>query len=64
MVNRERNQVHRWRVTRRIVYESDRQERVQRTYAVIAPEATRERRSEQKGKGHERKDSLVCTGIE
>ncbi len=64
MVSRERNQAHRWRVSRRIVYQSDRQERVQRTYAVIAPEAIRERRSEQKGESHERKDSFVCTGIE
>ena len=64
MKRRIRNQFDRWRVNRQPHYESDRERRVEMSYALIAPEKRSERRVEgSKEQGNERADSVVWASV-
>ncbi len=66
MMNRISKQANRWRVTRQVQYDRDRETRLERSYSVIAPERKRMREKAKEhrgGQSDERADRVIRTGI-
>ena len=64
VMNGLRNQVNRWQVRRQVHYERDREERLEKSYSVLAPEVNRVRKVKRaRGQNDERANSVVCASI-